>query len=181
MCQNCVDTVPQHTTAYDRGPAAGADERLGLFRRPAALAAAPETPTLTVEEPVHATTATFLGILNPVEAAEPNNKGGIYKFLYKAGATCTGGSVTKPSGLSFGGSPEPLPAETVTGLTANTEYAVCLSITNLEGETTTSAPVPFKTGIPPEKPVTSSATLITATTAKFEGHAEPGTAIPHAP
>ncbi len=31
-----------------------------------ALAAAPEAPTLTVEEPVHATTATFHGILNPL-------------------------------------------------------------------------------------------------------------------
>jgi hypothetical protein len=140
---------------------------------PSALAAAPEAPTLTVEEPVHATTATFHGILNPVEAAEPNNKGGVYKFFYNVGATCTGGHETKPSGLALGGVHEELPAETVTGLTANTEYAVCLQITNLEGETTLSAAVPFKTGIPPEAPETKDASAITATSAKLEGTLNP--------
>jgi len=146
---------------------------LALSAAPA-LAVAPEAPTLTVQEPVHATTATFEGVLNPGTLAEPAQSG-TYKFLYKAGATCTGGSVTKPSGLSFGASPEVLPAEMVTGLTPDTAYSVCLSVTNLEGETTLSAPVPFKTGISPEKPVTKSpAASITATTATLEGTLNPG-------
>src|SRR5580700_2907162 len=68
-----------------------------------ALAAAPETPEVMVES-VTATSATFHGVLSPIEAAEPNNLGGTYKFLYRASRTeCTGGSVTKPSALFFGG------------------------------------------------------------------------------
>ena len=141
-----------------------------------ALAAAPETPTLTVAEPVHATTATFLGILNPGTLAQPPQSG-TYKFLYKAGTgtECEGGSESS-SGLSFGNAPEPLSPETVTGLNPNTEYAVCLSVTNLESpsQTTVSAPVPFKTTVPPETPETTEpAAQITATSAILEGTLNP--------
>jgi hypothetical protein len=138
-----------------------------------ALAAAPEPPELTVES-IATTTATFHGVLNPVEAAEPNNRGGTYKFLYRASnSECTGGSVTKPAGLSLGQVHEEV-SEAVSGLAANTEYTVCLSVTNVEGETTLSAPVPFKTAIPPEKPATTEpAASITAVSAKFEGTLNP--------
>jgi hypothetical protein len=139
-----------------------------------ALAAAPETPELTVESPVHATTATFLGVLNPLEVKEPNNKGGTYKFFYRVGAACkgAGGHETKPAGLWQGLSPEPVSAS-VTGLTSNTNYTVCLSVTNLEGETTLSAPIPFKTATPPEKPETKPATGETGTTAILHGVLNP--------
>lgn len=146
-----------------------------LFVAAPAVAAAPETPTLTVEEPVHATSATFLGVLNPT--APVPSEGGTYKFLYKAGTgtECEGGSETS-SGLSFGNAPEPLSPETVTGLVPNTEYAVCLSVTNLESpsRTAVSLPVAFKTTVPPEKPQTSEpAVSITATSAKLEGVLNP--------
>jgi hypothetical protein len=139
-----------------------------------ALAAAPETPELTVESPVHATTATFLGVLNPLEAAEPNNKGGTYKFFYRVGAACkgAGGHETKPAGLWQGLSPEPVSAS-VTGLTSNTNYTVCLSVTNLEGETTPSAEVPFKTAAAPEEPVTGSATSLTPISEEIKGTLNP--------
>jgi len=138
-----------------------------------ALAAAPEAPELTVES-ITATTVTFHGVLNPVEAAEPNNLGGTYKFLYRASKTeCSGGSVTKPSSLYFGGVHEEV-FKPVSGLLANTEYMVCLSVTNLEGDTTVGAPVAFKTAIPPETPETTEpAASITATSAKLEGTLNP--------
>ncbi len=144
------------------------------------LAAAPEAPTLAVEAPVHATSATFLGVLNPGTLAEPPQSG-TYKFLYKAGTEteCTGGSETS-SGLSFSNAPEVLSPETVTGLIPNTEYAVCLSVTNLESpsKTTVSLPVGFKTTVPPETPETTEpAASITATSAILEGTLNPhGTA-----
>jgi hypothetical protein len=141
-----------------------------------ALAAAPEVPELTVEQPVHATTATFHGTVNPNEALEPNNKGGTYKFVYKVGLTCTGGSQTKPAGLWSGGVHEELPAATVTGLIAHTKYTVCLSVTNLEDETTRSAPVSFETATPPEAPLTGSGTSITATSVTLEGTLNPHSA-----
>jgi hypothetical protein len=146
------------------------------FTAAPALAAAPETPTLTVEAPVHATAATFHGVLNPKEALVPNNMGGTYKFLYRASPTeCTGtgGVVTKPSGLWHGGVEESV-FEPVSGLAPNTEYTVCLQVTNLEGETVESGPVSFKTTVPPEEPETTEpAALITATSAKFEGTLNP--------
>jgi hypothetical protein len=147
---------------------------MALIAAPA-LAAAPEAPELTVES-VRATTASFRGVLNPVEATEPNNLGGTYKFLYqeaKAKTGCTGGKVTKPWSVSFGGVHEEV-FKSVSGLTAHTEYVVCLSVTNLEGETVESAPVAFTTEIPPEKPdTTEPAADITATSAKLEGTLDP--------
>ena len=148
----------------------------GAFALPA-LAVAPEEPKIEQPIQVTSTTATFLGVLNPGTLAEPPQSG-TYKFLYRASLTeCTGtGGSETSSGLSFGGAPEPLAPETVTGLTANTAYAVCLSVTNLESpsKTTVSAPVPFKTTIPPEKPETSEpAAQITATSAGFEGTLDP--------
>jgi hypothetical protein len=141
------------------------------FTAAPALAAAPETPELTVGSPVKASEATFLGILSP--AASAPNEGGTYKFLYKAGGSCEGGSQTA-GGLALGAAHEELPGEPVSGLTADTEYTVCLSETNLASQTTLSAPVTFKTALPPETPVTTSpAQSITATTATFEGVLNP--------
>jgi hypothetical protein len=147
---------------------------LALTSAPA-LAAAPETPEVTVES-VTAFAATFHGVLNPKEALEPNNLGGTYRFLYREASAktgCTGGKVTKPSSLYFGGVHEEV-FKLVSGLTADTEYVVCMSVTNLEGETAQSAPVAFTTAIPPEKPQTSEpAADITATSAKLEGTLDP--------
>ncbi len=109
-----------------------------------ALAAAPEPPELTIAQPVASTSATFLGVLQPAatEPAEP----GEYRFLYKQGSECSGASETLP-GLSFGGVHEELPGEPVSGLSADTEYTVCLSLTT-PGGTTPSPPVHFTTALP---------------------------------
>jgi hypothetical protein len=151
---------------------------LALASAPA-LAAAPETPTLTVESkvpspPSPSTEVVLHGVLNP--AAIAPSEAGSYEFLYKAGATCAGGTPKPvPAGLAVGIEHEPV-SETLTGLTPNTEYTVCLIVRNGTGpgHESSSAPVTFKTALPPEKPETiSPAKLITATTATFEGVLNP--------
>ncbi len=139
---------------------AWAPRRLGLasllatlgalaFASAPALAAAPEAPEVSVETPVHATEAIFHGVVNPVAAAFPL-EAGTYQFVYrpstKADDECKGaGEVLVPpsAGMYFGLEPESF-SETVTGLTAGTEYAVCLVAEDKEG-TTPSAPVTFTT------------------------------------
>jgi len=144
---------------------------LGLVFGPGlALAAAPETPEITgVQAPVHATDAVVEGVLQP-HALAPG-EAGTYRFLYKAGAVCTGGSATTP-GISGGVEHEVLPAETLSGLSAGTKYAVCLEVKTPGGEAT-SPPVSFTTATPPEKPVTAAAKEATATTVKLEGTVNP--------
>jgi hypothetical protein len=146
------------------------------FTAAPALAAAPEAPTLAVEEPVRATEAIVHGVLNPGKTGEPGTyEMGTYQFLYKASKTkaCEGESVAPvPPGMSLGGGKEEV-SEALPALTANTEYAVCLEVETADGKTV-SAPVTFKTAILPEKPTTTSpAQSITATTATLEGVLNP--------
>jgi hypothetical protein len=151
---------------------------LALTAAPALAAGPPETPELTVEDATYAVAtpsvgARLHGVLNPKAAGEP----GTYQFLYKssnAGA-CEGGAVAPASpGISFGGEREEY-YETVTGLSANTEYAVCLRVESTATQTVTvTPPVTFKTALPPERPETlSPAKSITATSATFEGVLNP--------
>jgi hypothetical protein len=138
-----------------------------------AWGAAPEAPSLTVGEPVFAHEAVFYGVLDPLKSGEPGAfEAGSYEFLYRASKAkeCKGGSVT-PAGLSFGGAPEALPAEAVSGLASGTEYAVCLQL-ETAGGTTASPAVTFVTAVPPEAPVTV-AKEATATTVKLEGTLNP--------
>jgi hypothetical protein len=144
-----------------------------------ALAAPLETPELTVEDSTAAVgspsvEARLHGVLNPKAAL---GEGGIYQFLYNASkaGVCAGGSVAPASpGMSFGFEHEEY-FETVAGLTAGTEYAVCLRVENdAKTESKTSAAVSFTTAVPPEKPETiSPAASVTATTATLEGVLNP--------
>jgi hypothetical protein len=112
----------------------------GVWAAPV-LAAAPETPELTIKS-VFASTAVFNGTLSPKGKVSAE---GTYKFLYKASKTkCEGGSETIP-GNAMGRAPEVLPSEEVKSLTPATEYTVCLRITNSANQTATSPPVTFKT------------------------------------
>jgi len=140
--------------------------------------AAPEKPEVSVEDTTSAVgtpsiEARLHGVLNPNTAGEE----GTYQFLYKASKTgaCEGGEVAPVSpGMSFGFEREEY-YETITGLTAGTEYAVCLRVeNNTKTESARSAPFTFTTATPPEKPVTKSpAASITATTATLEGTLDP--------
>jgi hypothetical protein len=153
-----------------------------FFAAAPAFAAAPETPVVLAPTSVFASTATFSGTLSP-EGGVPAE--GAYVFLYqqsKAKTGCAGGGVT-PGGIPLGSAPEPVNPEPVSGLAPNTEYEVCLQVTNLSTETATSLPIAFKTGAaaPPEAPVaeppserkSESATLLGTVNPLAEG--EPGT------
>jgi hypothetical protein len=150
------------------------------FTAAPALAAAPETPELTVEDATYAVAtpsveARLHGVVNPSGLGEA----GSYQFLYKKSTTglCEGESVKpEPSGLVLTSGREE-PFETITGLTPGTEYAVCLRVeNNAKTEAKTSLPVTFKTAIPLETPVNTKVTggSITATTVEVEGELNPG-------
>jgi hypothetical protein len=148
-----------------------------LLTTASALAAAPEAPKAEPPTEVKATTASLNGVLSP---KAPGELGSTYQFVYRASVEkeCKGaGEVKTPTnpGMSLGAEDEVLPAEPVTGLTANTEYAVCLVAENAaKTERTPSAAVTFKTALPPEKPTTTiPAKEIKGTTAKLEGTLNP--------
>jgi hypothetical protein len=136
---------------------------------PSASAANPETPELRVES-ITASNATFYGVLNP----NAPGVAGTYEFFYKASKTgaCEGESHAPVSpGVSFGAQHEELPAEPVSGLKPNTEYAVCLLTETSPTEKTLSVPLTFTSA--PEAPETKAATLVTAKTATFNGVLNP--------
>ncbi len=142
------------------------------------LAAAPETPEVSVELPVPAMMATLHGVLNPgVEGAPGTYELGTYEFLYKQGKVgCEGeGRAPASPGISLGGGKEAV-TEVLQGLSPGTEYMVCLLVrTGVKGETSVSVPVSFTTAIPPRAPVTSSpASVVTATSATLGGVLNPG-------
>jgi hypothetical protein len=145
---------------------------LALTAAPA-LAAPPEKPEALPPTEVKATTASLEGILSPKAPGEPAS---FYRYIYKASKAkiCTGGSETEAH-IAAGAEHEVLPSEPVTGLTAGTEYAVCLVAENMaQTERTSSTAVTFLTATPPEKPVTATpAKSITATTATLEGTVNP--------
>src|ERR1700728_4711288 len=143
-----------------------------------ALAAAPETPEVTVEPLVPPTTAVVHGVLNPgVEGAPGTYELGTYEFLYKQGkAGCEGeGKAPASPGISLGAGKEAV-TETLRGLSPGTEYMVCLLVRDgIKGEHSVSIPAPFKTVPVVEAPVTSEpASTVTATSAAFEGELSPG-------
>jgi hypothetical protein len=74
--------------------------------------------------------------------------------------------------MYFGLSPEAF-FETVSGLTQDTEYAVCLVAEDKEGKTASPA-VTFTTAIPPETPAGLRAEGVTTTTATLTGVLNPG-------
>jgi len=143
-----------------------------------ALAAAPETPEVTVETLVPPTTAVVHGVLNPgVEGAPGTYEVGTYEFLYKKGnAGCVGESKAPASpGIALGGGKEAV-SETLQGLSPDTEYTVCLLVRNgIKGEEAVSAAATFTTSSLLEAPVLREpASAVTATTATFEGELNPG-------
>ena len=122
---------------------------LALSAAPTLAAETPETPTLTVEQPVPSTSATLHGVLSPNSLPA---EGGVYKFLYKAGTECKGGSETT-AGLSLGLEDEAV-SEPLPGLEANKQYTVCLLDENDGGNKAASVPITFTTARlrkPPKK------------------------------
>ena len=134
-----------------------------------ALAAAPETPEVSVESPAQATTATLRGVLNPQASGEA----GSYEFLYKEGTTgCVGGAkAPEPAGMALGVEREEV-FEELSSLKPDTEYTVCLRAENVSHEATIGPPVVFTTL--PEAPVTESADAQGSTVVFLGGELSPG-------
>jgi hypothetical protein len=139
-----------------------------------ALAVAPETPAILPPFEVRAEVATFAGVLDPGKAGEPETYEKVkYSFFYRRSKTeCKGaGSVATPLIESQGAGEETV-AQGVEGLTKGTEYTVCLRAKGSGGEAV-SAPMTFKTAIPPETPTGEEATAVAPTTATLNGVLNP--------
>ena len=152
---------------------------LVVLGRAPAVAGVPEVPLLKVES-VFASTAVFAGELSP-KGVEPS--AGSYEFHFRASTAgeCEGAGesvVPLPAGLALGGPEELLGLEAVSGLAPSTEYAVCLSETNLEGETARSAVVVFVTlaASAPEAPQALEVAERKATSVTLNGVLNPGAA-----
>lgn len=142
-----------------------------------AFAAAPEAPSISVEA-VTGTAARLHGVLDPGKEGEPGTfPSGTYQFFYRASASECEGGLQEPviPVLTFGAGQESVFAE-ISGLQPNTKYTACVAAMNEAAETTVSAPVTFKTALPPETPTTEPATEVTAKSARLHGVLNPGAA-----
>jgi hypothetical protein len=133
-----------------------------------ALAAASETPVTEAASGVSATEATLHGELNPGASATTG-----YEFSYNTNGTCEG-TTTEPQPEQTG---EAIKVESLlTGLVPSTEYTFCVLATHLEGETmetTSGAPMSFKTdGLAPEV-VSESASETTSAGASVHAEVNP--------
>jgi hypothetical protein len=137
----------------------------------------PEAPEVEVVEAIKATEARFHGTISPKVMVFPV-EAGTYQFIYRPSTKdeCKGaGEILAPPSPSvyFGVALEPV-FETVGGLSAGSQYAVCLRIETTGGGEAVSVPLTFETATPPEAPLTASpAQDVTATTAKLEGTLNP--------
>ncbi len=142
-----------------------------------AVAAPPEAPTTYVPAAVAPTAALLHGVLNEGGSTFPVEPG-TYEFLYKATQTATteecesvgASKAPVPPAAYFGVEPESV-FETITGLTPNTNYVVCLAAENGGGERAVGGAVGFATT--PEAPQTEAATEVQATSARLQGTLEP--------
>jgi hypothetical protein len=109
--------------------------------------ALPETPETLKATDVTGTTAKLEGVLNPNNEGEP----GTYTFVYRQSPSeCQGAgekAAPEPAAPAVGHTPEPVPAQEVTGLLANTTYTYCLRAINRAEEGTVGAPQTFTTSV----------------------------------
>ena len=100
------------------------------------------TPTTAPVTAITASTATFNGVLTPLNP----NVAAEYHFIYNVGGACTGGSETSQvdAGMGTGSASAATP---VTGLQPDTTYSVCFVTSNEKqgGVPVTGAAVAFRT------------------------------------
>jgi hypothetical protein len=148
---------------------------LAVLTPSSALAAPPEKPEVLKPSSVRANVALLHGVLDPGQTGGPFETG-TYEFVYRESKTeCEGaGAVRTSQGLSLGDGKEEVSQE-ITGLTANTRYTACL-IAYDEARTAqaVSAPVTFRTAIPPETPETKPASEIGVGSARLNAVLNPG-------
>lgn len=129
----------------------------------------PGAPVTGTPSEVKADSAVFNGTVAPAKKETV-----AWFFDYDAGPLCTGGLSTGVEGPSE--AEDQAVSSQVEGLSAGTEYTVCL-VSESEGEQTLGNEVSFTTAVPPQTPQTSSpAQSVTATTATLEGVLNPAAA-----
>ncbi len=135
-----------------------------------AVAAAPETPEVSVEAPVAATTAVLHGVLNPKAVGGA----GSYEFLYREGdeGCGEGGKAPEPAGLAIGLEHEEV-SEVLSGLRPGTEYTVCLRAENASQEATVGPAVTFATPAAPPSVDGESVAKDEATSATLQARVNP--------
>lgn len=126
----------------------------------------PEAPVTLAPTSVTGTTATLNGELNPNVTAKD-----AYYFTYDTNGTCEPAFVT-PSGEEATDTKREV-STSVSELVGSTKYTFCVVASNEVGETTSGAPVSFKT--PAEKPVVvfQGESAITPFDATLEGFVNP--------
>jgi hypothetical protein len=142
-----------------------------------ALASKPEAPEVSGVVEVRSTHALVFGVLNP-NALAPG-EAGTYQYVYRPSINneCKGAGEVKfpePPEMSLGLQHEELEAKFLGGLEPGTEYAICLVATEPgKTEPAVSAPVSFKTHVPPETPATQAASEISGTSATLNAVLSP--------
>ncbi len=127
----------------------------------------PEAPVTLAPTSVTGTTATLEGELNPAVTAKDG-----YYFTYDTNGTCEPAFVTPPGEEATETKREV--STPVSELVGSTEYTFCVVATNEAGETTSGAPVSFKTLA--ERPVVvvfQGESAITPFDATLEGFVNP--------
>ena len=141
-----------------------------------ALAAAPEAPEAITPntEVVTATEAPLAGFLYPGQEGATGLEPLTYEFLYKESASeCAGaGSTATSEQTSLGEGRERVGAR-AEGLSPGATYTFCLRAKNAAAEASVSAPITFRTAIPPEVPTGEEAVNVTATSATLRGTLNP--------
>jgi hypothetical protein len=126
----------------------------------------PQAPVTLAPTSVTGTTATLNGELNPTVTAKDG-----YYFTYDTNGTCEPAFATPPGAEATETKREV--STPVSELVGSTEYTFCVVASNEVGETTSGAPVSFKT--PAEKPVVvfEGESAITPFDATLEGLVNP--------
>jgi hypothetical protein len=133
-----------------------------------------EAPEAKPANPVAATEATLHGVLNP--HSERTSEPGSAEFVYRQAPTECRGENEKQAGdeqTPAGGEREAAEAK-VSGLSPGTTYTFCVRVVNKAGEEQVSSPETFTTPAVPLEISGTSATEVTATSAKLDAQVDPG-------
>ncbi len=162
--------LTQNTTYYYRVLAknASGEEAIGNVEH-FTTAIPPETLAGLEANPVGGATATLKGVLNPNHKGNP----GTYEFFYQQSPSeCDGAGHHTVSGAATGVTPEPVSAE-LTGLEPLMPYTFCLRVSNVAGESVTSAPVMFMTLSEGPETEEEWVTQVSATAATLQAKIDP--------